>query len=82
MTNKFVVIGLGALIALAPLAALAQTEQLAQAAPTAPAASGGSTAVVKGSHRRMRGPSSKQRARASAHHMHKMRTPSASTPKT
>ena len=33
MLNKFVAIGLGAVIALAPLAAVAQTEQLAQAAP-------------------------------------------------
>ncbi len=35
MLNKFVAIGLGAIIALAPLAAIAQTEQLAQAAPAA-----------------------------------------------
>ena len=35
MLNKFVAIGLGAVIALAPLAAVAQTEQLAQAAPAA-----------------------------------------------
>ena len=37
MLNKFVAIGLGAVIALAPLAAVAQTEQLAQAAPATPA---------------------------------------------
>src|SRR5271163_3191831 len=35
MVNKFVAIGLGAVIAFAPLAAVAQTEQLAQAAPAA-----------------------------------------------
>ena len=56
MLNKFVAIGLGAIIALAPLAAIAQTEQLAQAAPTAaPDASMAKPAAThgtKGSHRR------------------------------
>jgi len=79
MLNKFVAIGLGAVIALAPLAAVAQTEQLAQAAPatdTAPAKSMASPAAKHtGSHRghvRRKGNTAGHRARASAHHMHHM----------
>jgi hypothetical protein len=82
MVNKFVAIGLGAVIALAPLAAVAQTEQLAQAAPaatdqTAPAAKPMAKPASTGSHRRhlrRKGNTAGERARASAHHMHKMRT--------
>jgi hypothetical protein len=78
MLNKFVAIGLGAVIALAPLAAVAQTEQLAQAAPAAtdtmakpmakPAHTGSHSR-----HIRRKGNMAGDRARASAHHMHKMR---------
>lgn len=79
MANTFVVIGLGALVAFSPLAAMAQsegpaqTEQLAQAAP---AATGTAHAAGGGSHRRHlrhRSNLSKERARAGAEHMRKMR---------
>jgi hypothetical protein len=78
--NKSVAIGLGIVIGLAPLAAVAQTEQLAQAAPaaTAPDTSMASPAAKHtGSHRghiRRKGNTAGHRARASAHHMHHMRT--------
>jgi hypothetical protein len=79
MLKKFVAIGLGAVIALAPLAAVAQTEQLAQAAPAA--TDTGAAPMAKpahtGSHRghvRRKGNTAGHRARASAHHMHHMRT--------
>ena len=79
MVNKFIAIGLGAVIALAPLAAVAQTEQLAQAAPAAadtmakPMAKPAHTGSHRG-HIRRKGNTSGERARASAHHMHHMRT--------
>lgn len=79
MVNKFLAIGLGAVIALAPLAAVAQTEQLAQAAPAATdttAAKPMAKPAHTGSHRghiRRKGNTAGERARASAHHMHKMR---------
>jgi hypothetical protein len=74
MVNKFAAIGVSAVIAFSPLAALADTnQQLAQAAPTTGA---NSTAAPTGSHRsqmRHRSNLSKERARASAEHMRKMR---------
>jgi hypothetical protein len=78
MINKFVAIGLGAVIAFAPLAAVAQ-EQVAQAAPAAtPDTSMASpTTGHMGSHRghvRRKGNTAGHRARASAHHQHMMRT--------
>jgi hypothetical protein len=78
MINKYVAIGLGAFIALAPVAAMAQ-EQVAQAAPaTTPDTSmAAPTTGHTGSHRghvRRKGNTAAHRARASAHHMHKMRT--------
>jgi hypothetical protein len=74
MINKYIAIGLGALIALAPVAAIAQ-EQVAQAATdTAPAAAPAKHTGTHRSHMRRQGNTSKDRARASAHHMHKMRT--------
>jgi hypothetical protein len=86
MLTKFVAIGLGAVIALSPLAAFAETgEQLAQAAP---AATGTSTAAAPtGSYKsemRRRSNTSKDRARASAHHMRQMRQqkPTTSAPAT
>ena len=79
MLNKFVAIGLGAVIALAPLAAVAQTEQLAQAAPAATPDTSMASPAAKhtGSHSghvRRKGNTAGHRARASAHHMHQMRT--------
>ena len=79
MLNKFVAIGLGAVIALAPLAAVAQTEQLAQAAPAATPDTSMVSPAAKhtGSHRghvRRKGNTAGHRARASAHHQHHMRT--------
>jgi hypothetical protein len=74
MINKYVAMGLGALIALAPVAASAQ----ATTDTTAPAASMASPATGHtGSHRghiRRKGNTAGHRARASAHHVHKMRT--------
>jgi hypothetical protein len=77
MINKYVAMGLGALIALAPVPAVAQ--EVAQAAPAAtPDTSMASpTTGHTGSHRghvRRKGNTAGHRARASAHHMHKMRT--------
>jgi hypothetical protein len=75
--NKLVAIGLGAVIALAPLAAVAQTEQLAQAAATPDTSMASPAAKHTGSHRghiRRKGNTAGHRARASAHHMHHMRT--------
>jgi hypothetical protein len=77
MINKYVAMGLGALIALAPVAAIAQ-EQVAQAATdTTPAAAPAAAPAHTGSHRRhirRKGNTAAERARASAHHMHKKRT--------
>jgi hypothetical protein len=76
MINKYVAMGLGALIALAPVAALAQ-EQIAQATPDTTTAAPMAKPAHTGSHRghvRRKGHTSAHRARASAHHMHKMRT--------
>jgi hypothetical protein len=71
MINKYVAMGLGALIALAPVAALAQaTPDTTTAAPMAKPAHTGSHR----SHVRRKGNTAAERARASAHHMHKMRT--------
>jgi hypothetical protein len=71
MINKYVAMGLGALIALAPVAAVAQaTPDTTTAAPMAAPAHTGSHR----SHLRRKGNTASERARASAHHMHKMRT--------
>ena len=77
MLIKIAAVSLGAIIALAPLGAMAQTDQAAPGATTpAPAA-------TTGTHRAMTKSRSHQRARASAHHMHKMRTtPATMAPKT
>ena len=72
MINKYVAMGLGALIALAPVAALAQ-EQVAQAATDTTMAA--PTKAHTGSHRghqRRKGNTAGHRARASAHHKHSM----------
>jgi hypothetical protein len=69
MINKYVAMGLGALIALAPVAALAQ-EQVAQAAtdtnPSMASPTKGHTGSHRGHHRR-KGNTAGHRARASAH---------------
>jgi hypothetical protein len=71
MINKYVAMGLGALIALAPVAAMAQaTPDTTTAAPMAKPAHTGSHR----GHVRRKGHTAAHRARASAHHMHKMRT--------
>ena len=79
MINKYVAMGLGALIALAPVAALAQ-EQVAQASTSMASP----TTTHTGSHRsyhRRKGNTAADRARASAHHMHHMRTAPAAAAK-
>jgi hypothetical protein len=81
MINKYVAMGLGALIAVAPLAVLPQAAQAQTDTAAAPAAAPAHT----GSHRRhirRKGHTSAERARASAHHMHHMRTAPATAPKT
>jgi hypothetical protein len=71
MINKYVAMGLGALIALAPVAAMAQaTPDTTTAAPMAKPAHTGSHR----GHVRRKGHTAAHRARASAHHIHKMRT--------
>jgi hypothetical protein len=78
MINKYVAMGLGAFIALAPVAAMAQaTPDTTTAAPMAKPAHTGSHR----SHVRRKGNTAAHRARASAHHMHKMRTAPAMAPK-
>jgi hypothetical protein len=81
MINKYVAMGLGALIVLAPVAAMAQ-EQVAQATDTtmAPMAKPAHTGSHRG-HVRRKGHTAGDRARASAHHIHKMRTAPAEAPK-
>jgi hypothetical protein len=84
MINKYVAMGLGALIALAPVAALAQ-EQVAQAAtdttaPSMAAKTTGHTGSHRG-HQRRKGNTSAHRARASAHHVHAMHKAPAEAPK-
>ncbi len=76
MLNKIALLGVGAALALAPLSAFAQTDQ--STAPAAPGASATPAAAPSGTHRsqmRHRSNMSKERARASAKHMHHMRHP-------
>jgi hypothetical protein len=80
MLKTIALIGVGAAIAFAPLPTIAQTDQSAAPAATAPAAT-----APTGSHRsqmRHRANMSKERARASAHHMRHMQHEPAQTPKT
>jgi hypothetical protein len=72
MINKYVAMGLGALIALAPVAVLPQVAQ-AQTDTAAPTAKPMHTGSHR-SHVRRKGNTAAERARASAHHMHHMRT--------
>ena len=79
MINKYVAMGLGALIALAPLA----TVQVAQAAAESTSMAS-PTKGHMGSHRghqRRKGNTAAHRARGSAHHMHKKMTAPAEAPK-
>jgi hypothetical protein len=79
MINKYVAMGLGALIALAPVVASVETAQAATDTSMASPAK-----HHTGSHRghvRRKGNTSSHRARASAHHVHKMRTAPAAAPK-
>jgi hypothetical protein len=84
MVNKLTAIGLSAVIALSPCVALAGTDQ--QLAQAAPAAGASPTPAPTGSHKsqmRHRSNMSKERARASAEHMRKMRhTPPKAAPAT
>jgi hypothetical protein len=79
MINKYVAMGLGALIALAPVASVqvaqAATDSTSMAAPAT-----GHTGSHRG-HMRRKGNTAGHRARASAHHMHKMSTAPAEAPK-
>jgi hypothetical protein len=79
MIIKYVAMGLGALIALAPVATLAQ-EQVAQASTSMASPTMHHTGSHSGYHRR-KGNTAADRARASAHHMHHMRTAPAAAPK-
>ena len=72
MINKYVAMGLGALIALAPVAASAQATT-DTTAPSMATPAKGHTGSHRG-HVRRKGNTAAHRARASAHHMHKMRT--------
>ena len=79
MINKYVAMGLGALIALAPIA----TVQVAQAATDSTSMASPATGHT-GSHRghvRRKGNTASHRARASAHHVHKKMTAPAEAPK-
>jgi hypothetical protein len=76
MIDKYLAIGLGALIALAPVAAVAQV-QVAQATTDQGTSMAAPTQGHTGSHRghrRRKSRTAGHRARASAHHMHKKRT--------
>ena len=77
MLKTIALIGLGTALAFTPLPAIAQTDQSAAPAASAPAA------TPTGSHKsqmRHRANMSKERARASAHHMRHMQHKPATTP--
>jgi hypothetical protein len=79
MINRYVAMGLGALIALAPLA----TVQVVQAATESPSMASPAKGHM-GSHRshvRRKGNTAAHRARASAHHMSKKMSAPAEAPK-
>ena len=79
MLKTIALMGVGAVVAFTSLPAIAQTYQ-----PAAPAASAPSATTPTGSHRsqmRHRANVSKERARASAHHMrHLKHKPATTTP--
>jgi hypothetical protein len=79
MINKYVAMGLGALIALAPVVASVEVAQAAADTSMASPAKGHT-----GSHRghvRRKGNTAAHRARASAHHVHSMHKAPAEAPK-
>jgi len=79
MLKTIVLIGLGAAVALTSLPAIAQTDQSAAPAASAPAANA-PTGSYK-SQMRHRANVSKERARASAHHIrHIQHKPASTTP--
>ena len=78
MLKMIALIGVGTAIAFTPLPTIAQTDQSAAPAASAPAAT-----APTGSHRsqmRHRSNMSRERARASAHHMRHMQHKPATTP--
>jgi hypothetical protein len=78
MLKTIALIGVGTAIAFTPLPTIAQTDQSAAPAASAPAAT-----APTGSHRsqmRHRSNMSRERARASAHHMRHMQHKPATTP--
>ena len=78
MFKTIALIGVGVAIAFTPLPTIAQTDQSATPAASAPAAT-----APTGSHKsqmRHRANMSKQKARASAHHMRHMQKKPATTP--
>ena len=80
MINKYVAMGLGALIAVAPLAVLPQAAQAQTDTTMAPPPAAAHTGSHRG-HVRRKGNTAAHHARASAHHIHKMRTAPAVAPK-
>jgi hypothetical protein len=80
MFKTIALIGVGVAIAFTPLPTIAQTDQ-----STTPAANTPAATAPTGSHRsqmRHRANMSRERARASAHHMRHMQHKPATTPKT
>ena len=80
MINKYVAMGLGALIALAPVVAFPVAGGPGRHRPPRWPAGDGTYRSHRG-HMRRKGNTSAHRARASAHHMHTMRTAPAMAPK-
>ncbi len=80
MINKYVAMGLGALIALAPVVVSVETAQAATDSTSVAASTKGHTGSHRG-HQRRKGHTSGHRARASAHHVHKKLTAPAEAPK-
>ncbi len=80
MLKTIALIGVGTAIAFTPRPTIAQTDESAAPAASAPAATAPTGSY--GSQMRHRANTSKERARASAHHMRHMHHKPATTPKT
>ena len=80
MINKYVAMGLGALIALAPVVASVEVAQAATDSTSMASPTTGHTGSHRG-HQRRKGNTAAHRARASAHHVHSMRKAPAEAPK-
>ena len=78
MINKYVAMGLGALIALAPVVASVEVAKAATDTSMASPAKGHTGRIAATC---TQGNTSAHRARASAHHMHSMRKAPATAPK-